>query len=124
MAKGEITHIEFPADHLERAKRFYGAVAGWDFGEMDEFPGYALFRTSEGSGGGIGKRGESVGPTLRIYISVDSLEEAVAAAKANGGTEVEAPTEIGGDMGRFAVVRDTEGSEVGLFERPPAAPAG
>jgi predicted enzyme related to lactoylglutathione lyase len=26
MAKGEITHIEFPADDVERAKRFYAAA--------------------------------------------------------------------------------------------------
>ena len=34
MAKGEVTHIEFPADDVERAKRFYSAVVGWDFGEI------------------------------------------------------------------------------------------
>ncbi len=121
MARGEITHIEFPADDLERAKAFYGAVAGWEFGEMAEFADYALFSNGEGTGGGIGLRGRSVGQALRIYISVDSLAEAVAAAVANGGAEVEAPTEIGGGMGSFAVVRDTEGSEVGLWQAPPAA---
>ena len=47
MAKGEITHVEFPADDVERAKRFYEAVAGWEFGQMDEFPDYYLFRTDE-----------------------------------------------------------------------------
>ena len=30
MAHGEINHIEFPADDPERAKAFYGAVAGWE----------------------------------------------------------------------------------------------
>ena len=117
MAKGEITHIEFPADDPERAKRFYAAVAGWEIGEpMDGFPNYYMFRNGEGSGGAIGKRGESTGQALRIYITVDSLEDACAAAEANGGTVLEQPQDIGGGMGRFAVVRDTEGSEVGLWQ--------
>lgn len=116
MPKGEITHIEFPADDPQRAKAFYAAVAGWEFGEMEGFPDYYMFRNGEGSGGAVGKRGESTGRTLRIYITVDSLEEATAAAEAHGGTVVEQPTDIGGGMGRFAVVRDTEGSEVGLWQ--------
>ena len=121
MARGDIAHIEFPADDLERAKVFYAAVAGWDFGQMAEFGDYELFRTGEGTGGAIGLRGRSVGRVIRIYINVDSLEEGIAAAVANGGAEVEPPTDIGGGMGRFAVVRDPEGSEVGLWQSAPAA---
>jgi predicted enzyme related to lactoylglutathione lyase len=116
MAKGEITHIEFPADDVERAKRFYTAVAGWQFAEQEGFPGYHMFRNGEASGGAVARRGEMAPQQLRIYITVDSLEDACAAAEANGGTIVEQPSDIGGDMGRFAVVRDTEGSEVGLWQ--------
>jgi uncharacterized protein len=121
MAKGEIAHVEFPADDLGRARRFYEAVAGWEFGQMAEFPDYELFRTGEESGGGLGKRGVSVGSQIRLYISVDTLEEAIAAAEANGGTVVEQPTDIGGGMGRFAVLRDPEGSEIGIWQSPPAS---
>ena len=39
MAKGTISHIEFPADDIERAKKFYAAVAGWEFNEMDGMAG-------------------------------------------------------------------------------------
>src|SRR4051812_32088997 len=113
MAKGEITHIEFPADDPERAKRFYAAVAGWDFSETEGFPGYFMFRNGESSGGAIGRRGESTGRELRIYITVDSLEDACAAAAANGGTVVEEPSDIGGGVGRYAVVRGTQGGQGG-----------
>jgi predicted enzyme related to lactoylglutathione lyase len=115
MAKGEITHIEIPADDVERAKRFYAAVAGWDFSEMDGFPNYWLFRTSEGSGGGLGQRGESVGDVIRIYITVDKLEPAVSAAEANGGSVTTPPSDVPG-QGRYAVIRDPEGSEIALWE--------
>jgi len=115
MATGTISHIEFPADDVERAKRFYGAVAGWEFSEMDGIPGYFLFRTSSEAGGGLGKRGESVGGVVRVYIDVDDLEAAVAAATANGGTVVTAPSDIPG-QGRYAAVNDPEGNEIGLYE--------
>jgi predicted enzyme related to lactoylglutathione lyase len=120
MPRGEITHVELPADDPERAMRFYAAVAGWAFGEMEGMPGYHLFRSGAASGGAIGRRGEMAPQALRIYITVDSLEEATATAAANGGTVVEAPTVIGQGMGRFAVVRDPEGNEVGLWESAPA----
>ena len=51
MAKGEITHVEIPADDVERAKRFYAAVAGWEFGEITGSEGYWMFRTAEQAGG-------------------------------------------------------------------------
>ena len=118
MAKGEITHIEFPADDPDRAKRFYSAVAGWEFGAMEGFPDYWLFRSGEGHGGGLGTRGQSVSSVIRVYITVDSLEEAVAATEANGGTVKEPPADVPG-QGRFAVVIDPEGSEIGLWENAP-----
>ncbi len=120
MAKGTITHIEFPAKDVERAKRFYAALAGWEFGEMQ--PGYWTFRSGEeGHGGGIGTAGESVGEGIRVYITVDSLEDAVATAEANGGSVQAPPSDIGGGFGRFAVVVDSEGNEIGLWQ---AAAAG
>ena len=120
MAKGTITHIEFPADDLERAQRFYAAVAGWEFGPMEGYPDYVLFQSGEeGHGGGIGTRGGSVASTLRIYITVDKLEDAVAAALANGGEVTSEPQDVPG-QGRFAAVRDSEGNEIGLWENLPA----
>ena len=119
MPKGEITHIEFPADDTDRAKRFYTAVAGWEFTEMDGMPGYFTFRTGEQTGGAVGRRGESTGEALRIYVTVDSMTDAIAAAEANGGSVVEQPADIGGGMGTFAVVRDTEGTEIGLWQAAP-----
>jgi predicted enzyme related to lactoylglutathione lyase len=119
MAKGEMVHIEFPADDVERAKRFYGAVAGWEFGEMEGFPDYWFFRTSENAGGGLGSRGGSVSNVIRVYINVDSLETAVAAAEANGGAVIAPPSDVPG-QGRYAAVTDSEGNEIGLWESAPA----
>jgi hypothetical protein len=123
LGKGTITHIEFPADDVERAKRFYTAVVGWQYQEMEGFPDYYMFQNGPESGGAIGKRSESVSDTVRIYVNVDSLEEAVKAAEANGGRVVAQPQEVPG-QGRFAAVLDPEGNEVGLWEPAQGAATG
>jgi hypothetical protein len=115
MKKGEINHIEFPADDPQRAMAFYTAVAGWEFSAMDGMPDYWVFSTGEGYGGAVGKRGVTTGKVVRDYISVESLEDALAAAERTGGSVKEPKTEIPG-MGWFAVVADPEGSEVGLYQ--------
>jgi predicted enzyme related to lactoylglutathione lyase len=73
MANGRITHVEFPADDVARAKRFYGAVAGWEFQPMEGFPDYELFSTGDRTGGAIGARGSrpatSSGCSSRFLIS-------------------------------------------------------
>jgi uncharacterized protein len=118
MPGARITHIEFPADDMERAKRFYGAVAGWEFQPMEGFPDYELFSTGEQTGGAIGARGTSTGNSIRIFISVPDLEQARDAATRNGGAIVEDITEVPG-QGRYVIVRDPEGSEVALWQDPP-----
>ena len=119
MPGSRVTHIEFPADDMERAKRFYGAVAGWEFQPMEGFPDYEVFSTGERTGGAIGGRGTSTGTTIRVFITVDDLEAAREAATANGGSLVEDITEVPG-QGSYVVVRDPEGSEIALWQDPPA----
>ena len=115
MAHGEINHVEFPADDPQRAMRFYEAVAGWEFSAMEGMPDYWVYRSAEGYGGAVGRRGVSVGQVIRDYITVRSIEDALAAAERTGGTIKEPKSEVPG-LGWFAVVIDPEGSEVGLFE--------
>lgn len=120
MAHGQITHVEFPADDTARARRFYGELFGWEFGEMEGFAGYYMFSFGaiSAAGGAIGERGKSTGTRLRIYIEADSIDAVLARVVALGGAIVEPKAEISG-QGWFAVVNDSEGSEVGLFEGLP-----
>ena len=112
---GEFSHIEFPADDLERAKAFYGAVFGWQFRSSEEIPGYLLYEAGPGGlGGGIGKRGENAPDAVRNYITVDSIDDSLASATANGGRVVTPKTDIG--FGWYAAITDTEGNEVGLYK--------
>jgi hypothetical protein len=111
---GEFSHIEFPADDVERARSFYGNVFGWQFEAMDGFEGYFLYTAGPGDlGGGIGIRGQNAPQKVRNYIGVDDVDAAVAKVEANGGSVVVPKTDIG--FGWYAAVTDTEGNELGLY---------
>lgn len=116
MAHGQITHIEFPADDTSRALRFYSELFGWQFREMPGFDRYYLFNTgSAEAGGAVGKRGEGVGDKLRIYIEVDEIDDVLPRVPELGGKVALAKTEIPG-QGWYAVLEDSEGSEVALYQ--------
>ena len=122
MAQGQLTHIELPADDPARARKFYSGLFGWDTSEMEQFPDYFLFSFGqiERAGGAIGKRGESVGDALRVYFDVDSIDATLAKVAGLGGKVVMGKTEIPG-QGWYAVLNDTEGTEVALYEGMPNA---
>ena len=111
---GQFSHIELPADDVERAKSFYGKVFGWSFDAMDGFESYYLYTAGPGDlGGGIGVRGLNAPAAVRNYIGVDDVDDAVAKVQANGGSVVVPKTDIG--FGWYAAVKDTEGNEIGLY---------
>ena len=121
MAHSQITHIEFPADDTERAQRFYHELFGWEFEGYEALPGYFLFNTGsiDSAGGAIGQRGTATGDKLRIYVTVASLDVALPKVAGLGGEVVIPKTAIPG-QGWYAVINDSEGSEVGLYENLPA----
>ena len=120
MANGQITHIEFPADDPARAQRFYAELFGWELNEMPGFENYFLFSfgTIERAGGAIGKRNESTGDKLRVYVEVDSIDPLLTRVPGLGGKVTTERTEIPG-QGWYAVIDDSEGNEVGLYENLP-----
>lgn len=112
---GEFSHIEFPADDVERATTFYSKVFGWQFEAMPEFESYYLYTAGPGGlGGGIGIRGQNAPQAVRNYIGVEDVDAAVEKVQANGGTVVVPKTDIG--FGWYAAVADTEGNEIGLYK--------
>jgi predicted enzyme related to lactoylglutathione lyase len=120
VANGQLTHVEFPADDLERVKRFYSGLLGWEISDLPEFADYPLFTFGEikSAGGAFGLRGKNVGQRLRVYIDVDSLDATLPKVEPLGGKVIEPKTEIPG-QGWYAVINDTEGTELGLYESLP-----
>jgi uncharacterized protein len=122
MQHGDFTHIEIPADDPDRARRFYGELFGWTFApETPGFEGYHVFTTpagEAGTGGAIGKRGEMAPEKLRAYVNVDSIDDTIAKVAGLGGSVIDQKAEVPG-MGWFAVLADTEGNEIALWETTP-----
>lgn len=118
MQHGDLTHLEIPADDVERAQRFYGDLFGWSFQTVPGFDGYHLFLTPAGDGamgGAIGKRGEMAPERMRTYVNVTSIDELLPKVGEAGGRVVEEKQEVPG-MGWFAVLEDSEGNEIAVWE--------
>ena len=120
MAHGEITHFDIPSDDLGRAKTFYSELFGWKIQGMPEFPDFEMFQSGpDGVGGGIGLRGKTAPNAPRIYVTVDSIDAALAKVEGLGGSVAVEKTEIPG-VGWLAAINDSEGNEIGLWEGLPA----
>jgi predicted enzyme related to lactoylglutathione lyase len=119
MAHGVITHVEIPADDVKRAQRFYEAAFGWTFEIVPGMEDYPMFKTpagQDGAGGAIGKRGENAPEQVRNTVTVDSIDASLKQIQKLGGSVKEGRTEVQG-QGWYAVAMDTEGNEIGLWER-------
>lgn len=122
--KNSVVHFELAAKDMERAKKFYSEVFGW---EMDDMPGmdYAIARTVDvdenrmpvengAINGGIMPLEQSHVSTV-IVLNVEDIDAHMEKIKAAGG-EVVAEVAIVGDMGKYARVKDTEGNIIGVWQ--------
>ena len=113
-----VSHFDIHADDVDRARKFYETVFGWQFHPWGP-PGFWMIQTGTdedpGIHGALHKRMDPVvGKGMIGYqctISVDDVEEALAAVEANGGTIVYPPMEIP-TVGRLFQFLDTEGNVV------------
>jgi len=124
--KNPIVHFEMPADNVARAKKFYEKTFGWN---IEKFPlpegEYWIVRTTEvdekmrptspGINGGLMQRKSPQQPFMN-YISVESIDKALADIRKNGGVVVLPKQEIGKGMGWLAAFKDTEGNIMGIHQ--------
>jgi predicted enzyme related to lactoylglutathione lyase len=116
---GQPVHVEIPAGNTEGARKFWGSLLGWQFQEYEGAPSeYHMTRLSETTGGAIyGAEGSDRG--LRVYFDIDDISDGRSRVSELGGEAGEAmpvPT-----MGWFAICRDVEGNEFGLWQTDPSA---
>ena len=113
-----IVWFEIPANDVERAKSFYGALFGW---KIEKWPGpmeyWMVITGPEGTtginGGLIRKQGPLVATTNTIGVA--SVDAAVAAVESAGGKLVVAKTPIP-TVGYFAYCQDPEGNLFGVMQ--------
>lgn len=111
MAKVE--HFEIPVDDLARAREFYGGVFGFDYEPWGDEMG--MLRSPDGGiGGDLHQRGDVLThPT--VVITVDRLEDTLAAVVANGGQQLGEIRPLAGNA-RWVFFKDTEGNVVGAYD--------
>src|SRR5262245_9142768 len=114
----KVLHFEVPFDDKARATKFYSAAFGWQLTDIPEM-NYVMATTTPsdenqrpkepgGINGGLFQR-PAEAPHPAIYVSVDSIDEAIKKVQAAGGTVVTPNTPIPG-MGAYARISDTEGN--------------
>ena len=117
-----IVWFEIPADNVERARKFYGALFGW---KIEKFPGMTdYWHIDTGGGddtpdGGLMARKHPQQP-ITSYVNVESVTQFAAKVEKLGG-KVCAPKTAVPQMGYFAVCQDTENNTFAIWEMNPKA---
>jgi predicted enzyme related to lactoylglutathione lyase len=114
-----MVHVEIPADDTAKGQEFWGGLFDWQF---EAYPGpfeYHMARLGEQQGGAItnmepGKRG------LRVYFDVGDINAGTAKVKELGGEALD-PQPVP-NRGWFAVCKDSDGNEFGLWQLDESAP--
>jgi predicted enzyme related to lactoylglutathione lyase len=100
--------IEFPADDMPRAKRFWEGLLDLSLGERSAAEGQGVQTHDEGPALGVHERGKGPGDRFSLpYFRVADMDAALARVVELGG-EIVHPGE------RWAICRDSEGSPFGL----------
>ena len=108
----ELSLVEFPADDLERARRFWEGLLGGSLAGREPVEGRGLQTRSGGVDVGVHERGPGPGDRVSLpYFEVADVAEASALVEELGG-EIIHPGE------RWAICRDSEGSPFGLARAP------
>jgi uncharacterized protein len=117
---GQMVHFEIPSGDIPKSEAFWGGLFDWQFQEFPGAPGgYFMTRFSENTGGAIyGADGDKRG--TRTYFDVEDINAGAARVSELGG-EAGEPTPVP-SMGWFAVCKDPEGNEFGIWQTDPNAP--
>jgi len=119
MANHEFVHVEFPTANAAQSAEFYSGLFGWEMHHMPEFD-YWTFASGERQGGGFNKVGSTEGGfdvrpgEVLVYVNTDDIERDLSKAQQLGGSVISPKQEIPG-IGWYAVIRDLDGNQVGLY---------
>ncbi|KAI9805712.1 MAG: hypothetical protein M1833_005205 [Piccolia ochrophora] len=135
--------LHIPAHSVPRARQFYASLLNWTYApSSEEYPaeemamivyphaklneaGFmgGILRVKEGKGeqvwantGGVAEGKKPVAPL--VYTWVDSVDDAVAKVEGLGGKVISGKVEEG-KTGWMAVLADTEGNAIGVYQLQP-----
>jgi uncharacterized protein len=108
----KVVHVEFPAQDVERAQKFWEAVGGWTLQDAG-MPGMKYLMFQEGDqGGAVYPKMDQGGPI--VYYGSDDIDSDVGRVRDNGG-EADDKQPIP-HVGWFARCKDPEGNPFSLFQ--------
>jgi uncharacterized protein len=121
-AQGTPNWVDLQTTDQEGAKAFYAGLFGWTYDDqpMPQGPVYSMAQIGQDNVAAIAPQApemaaQGVPPTWNTYISVDSVDDAVAKVAAAGG-QIAMPAFDVMDAGRMAFVLDPGGAAVGLWQ--------
>ena len=119
--KHTFVHFEIPADDVERARKFYTELFGWQISSPPEFPEYLFVTTGDEDdlGGGMMKR-QAPGQGVVNYVQVESVADFSSKCEELGGKTIVPKSPVPG-MGWFAHFVDTEGNVFALWQTDDSA---
>lgn len=109
--------IDLSTSDPDATRRFYGELFGWQAQEAsEEFGGYFMFlKDGKPVAGCMPGMPDAPTDMWTIYLATDDLDRTLEAVSASGG-QVQAPATPISDMGSMAIVADTGGAAVGLWQ--------
>jgi predicted enzyme related to lactoylglutathione lyase len=125
MKKNPVVHFEMPYINPKRVSKFYEKAFGWDMQYLPDMGKYVMAYTSEMTKNNMHKKKGAINggfyPKSKTYggthfvLSVENLEKQMKIVKEAGGKVKGKPQDIPG-VGKFVMIKDTEGNEVGVLQ--------
>jgi predicted enzyme related to lactoylglutathione lyase len=110
--------VDLMTPDLERAKRFYGELFGWEFTDTGEEGGHYHLATKNGKQvAGIGpKQPDQPGPAVWVtYLWADDADAVSQRVNKAGGNVFMGPMDVPG-AGRMALAADSTGAVFGVWQ--------
>lgn len=124
-APGQFVWFELMTRDIDRAKTFFGSVAGWHYHNWEVSNGapYVMLSPTADPKASVGGMMEMREPEFPAqipshfmgYVSVDSADATVAHAVSLGASVIHGPEDIP-KVGRFAIISDPQGAIFSVLE--------
>ncbi len=121
----KVVHFEIPANNIERAKKFYSDIFGWQMIKTPMADDFYLVNTVETDEKGMPKTSGAINGDIMkrtskeetpiIVIKVPSMDEYLKKLK-NAGCKVVIETQQIGGMGLYSRFIDPEGNIIGMWQ--------
>ena len=121
---GQIVWHTLNSSDVEKAKRFYSELLGWDVEATTIGEHEVSIISADGTGhGDFQQASDGVPSHWLAHVRVDSVDEAVRRAEAQGGKALVDPFDMP-EVGRFGIVRDPQGAVLSTYTPESEFPVG